>query len=188
MSTSACSGPIPVGGPDVTATRLRALARIAAQQAAGGQGLRVLWSGSRAWDENETRWSMLHWIVLPIALGLLDAVPDRLGFMHGCAPGLDTYINELTGRRDFAAVAPELYPVMPGEDPLDRDRRMIENNPGMVIGVPHRLSKTGGTWTTLRAAYAAAIPAYVCREILGVGWRFERFVPRGTRHTEPGLW
>lgn len=186
MSTSAFSGQTRAGGLDVMAHRLRALARLAGQQAAQHGALRVLWSGSRVWADQPGRWTLLNFTALPIALGLIDATP-RLGFMHGCAPGLDTYINELLLRRDFAGVTPELYPVMPGEDPLDRDRRMIENKPGMVIGLPHRAATTGGTWECLRQAYGAGIPTYVCRDILGVGWRFERFTPRGTKSTEPTL-
>lgn len=182
--------PLPPGSIPVAVTRrLRSQARLAAARAARGGGLRVLWTGSRAWEGSSERIMTMRAVMTPVAQGIIDGVPDRqIGFMHGAARGVDDFVDELLGTKEFALVVPEVYPPMPGEHPLDRNRRMIENKPGMVIGLPHRAAQTGGTWHTLRLAYGAKIPAYVLREILGLGWRLDSFVPRGGSGQEGVLW
>jgi hypothetical protein len=192
MSMSTASEPTPAGGLDVTGRRLYTQARAAVRGVADSGGVRILWSGSRVWSEHR---ELLERVALPVVYGALEAVPDpnRVGFMHGAARGLDQFIHALSRRplQFPARWAEEVYPIMSEEREvygvkagIARDRRMIENAPTMVIGLPHPASKTGGTWACLRLAYSAGIPAFAVREITGFGWRVEQYRPHGHRQFE----
>lgn len=145
------------------------------------RGIRICWTGARHWVYHA---DLLAEIVRPVADGIIEGCPGRpIGWMHGAAVGLDNFIAHLSRHPDFRDfVVPEVYPVMPGESPLQRDLRMIEKGmPDVVIGVPHVDSTTGGTWTTLRYADRACIPAYLLREVRGHGYRLMAYQPNRPR-------
>lgn len=170
---------------------LFAQARNAAQMVVGqSAALRVLWTGARVWERH---YDQMRRLVLPVAMGLIKGADGRkVSFMHGAARGLDSYVHELSQRQNVWGE--EIYPIMPEERVefgdragIERDRRMIENNPMIVVGLPHKDSRTGGTWSCLRQAHEARIPAYAVRELLGLGWRMERYTPRGGLRQEEML-
>lgn len=169
MSTSTPSEEIPVDSLRAQERKLYHLVRTHVRDVVprDANWVRILWTGSRKWaDDPDALWRLLPAVVL----GAVAGIPNmrRCTHLHGAAVGLDRAVAAMCVERDWSQ---EIYPVMPSDyaehgrrAPLVRDRRMIENKPMLVIGLPHPDSHTGGTWHTLRLARRAGIATLTVRK------------------------